>query len=637
MISTRPVQEGSKAADNQSDKPPIVSVGTLQVSQRGRQLVMQTLLANRLSYGPMQQEFESRFAALHGCQFGVLSNSGTSALHLAVQALKTLHGWKDGDEIIVPSVTFVATINVLLHNRLQPVLVDVERDYYGLDPAGVAAAITPRTRAVLPVHLFGLPCDMDGLAEAAPGLPMVEDSCETMFASYKGRKVGSMGAIGCFSTYVAHLLVTGVGGLNITNNPDYAVALRSLMNHGRDSIYISIDDDDDAQGEMLKTIIARRFSFIQIGHSFRVTEMEAALGLAQLEEWEPMIAARRTNAAYLIRSLSQFQDRMQLPAVRAGCDHSFMMFPIVLRDQAKTDLVHFLEEHHVETRDMLPITSQPVYRGMWDEKLYPNADWINKNGFYIGCHQGLSQHELDYVVELFERFWRVRRTTAPVEPSVLLLVTRDSAAWLPEVLDTVPVELFSAMVAVDLGSQDRTLDILQERRLTTISAEGRNLLQVLQDAAIPASDNVVFFPADGRHQVRDIGRLLLMMERGYDMVFASRFVVGGERLPGQRPGRYRSVGNRVFTLLADLLFGGNLSDSLMEFRAVKRSRLLSLHLKESGLPFLYRLSIQGVKKGWRLAEIPTTEVVDPSRISYGRIAASLGPLLLALLREMGEK
>ena len=137
---------------------------------------------------------------------------------------------------------------------------------------------------------------------------MIEDTCETMFANYKGRRVGSLGDIGCFSTYVAHLIVTGVGGLNTTNNPDYMIKIRSLLNHGRDSIYISIDDAKDKQGEELHTIIERRFSFISVGHSFRVTEMESALGLAQLADWETMIAARRRNAAVLTEALKPFDN-----------------------------------------------------------------------------------------------------------------------------------------------------------------------------------------------------------------------------------------------------------------------------------------------------------------------------------------
>src|SRR3712207_6174410 len=202
------------------------------------------------------RRFEQEFAELHGCRFGVMSNSGTSSLQVALQALKERHGWEDGDEVIVPAVTFVATSNIVLHNRMTPVFVDVLPDTYNIDPARIEARITERTRAIVPVHLFGLPADMDPILELARAhdLKVIEDSCEAMFATYRGRPVGSFGDVACFSTYVAHFLVTGVGGLGTTNDGELAVAMRSLINHGRDSIYLSIDDDATDDPDRLFTI-----------------------------------------------------------------------------------------------------------------------------------------------------------------------------------------------------------------------------------------------------------------------------------------------------------------------------------------------------------------------------------------------
>ena len=144
-----------------TNQRPTIGVGTLQLTSEAKQLVMQVLDSNRLSYGPMSPTFEETFAEIHGCQFGVVSNSGTSALHVAIAALKEIHKWNDGDEVIVPAVTFVATLNVVLHNNLKPVIVDVDPDHYDMDPVKLAAAVTPRTRAIIPVHLFGQPADMD--------------------------------------------------------------------------------------------------------------------------------------------------------------------------------------------------------------------------------------------------------------------------------------------------------------------------------------------------------------------------------------------------------------------------------------------------------------------------------------------
>ena len=371
---------------------------------------MEVLDNNRLSYGPMMRRFESEFATLHGCRAGVMSNSGTSALQAALQAMKELHSWQDGDEVIVPAVTFVGTVNIVLHTRMVPVLVDVDPVYYELDPSLLESRITSRTKAIIPVHLFGHPADMDPIREVAirHGLKVIEDSAETMFASYNGQRVGCLGDIGCFSTYVAHILVTGVGGISTTNDPEYAVRMRSLINHGRDSIYMSIDDDDSRSGEELRMTVARRFKFVRVGHSFRATEMEGALGLAQLEAWESIISARRVNARLLIDKLANLASYLQLPKVRPGSEHSFMMFPVVLSEMPKVELVNFLEQNGIETRDMLPLTNQPVYNKLlgWREGDYPVASWINKGGFYVGCHQDLTERDLDRMAGLFQHYFR---------------------------------------------------------------------------------------------------------------------------------------------------------------------------------------------------------------------------------------
>lgn len=405
-------------SEDRDVRPPAIGVGTMNVSPRARALVNEVLDSNRLSYGPMTRAFEAGFARAHGCRFGVMSNSGTSALLVSLAAMKELHGWADGDEVILPAVTFAGTVNIVIHARMRPVLADVDPIHYDLDPEKIEAAVTPRTRAVIPVHVFGQPCDMDPILELSRryGLRVIEDSAETMFAGYKGRSVGSLGEIGCFSTYAAHLLTTGVGGLNTTDNPEYAEKLRSLINHGRDSTYLNIDDDDRKSPEELRRIVARRFSFLSLGYSFRLTEMEAALGLAQLEVGTEMIASRRKNAAYLTRKLSGHEAFLQLPRIRPGCDHSFMMYPIVLRDRKKDALVNFLEQNRVETREMLPLTNQPLYQRLLGigEADYPVAGWINRSGFYIGCHQDLSAADLNRIVELFDRFF----TGGPTQKAV---------------------------------------------------------------------------------------------------------------------------------------------------------------------------------------------------------------------------
>ena len=378
-----------------------------------KKYIAEVIKSHRLSYGPWSQRFENIFAKDHNTKFAILSNSGTSALHMALAVMKEKYEWKDGDEVIVPAVTFIATSNIVLFNNMRPIFVDVDSLTYNIDPSKIEEAITSKTRAIISAHLFGLPCDMDPIIKIAKkrNLKIIEDSCECMFANYKGRRVGSFGDIGCFSTYVAHFLVTGVGGLAITNDSELAIMMRSFMNHGRDSIYLNIDSDNNVSSTKLKMITARRFSFVRLGHSMRATELEAAIGVAQFEGRKENITARRKIAEFYTRNLADLQGFIQLPYVPKDREHNFMMYPIVLKNKHKRDLVNFLEKRNIETREMVPLLNQPIYKKIFGdiEKKYPVARWINESGFYIGCHPYLSKKEIKYIIDTFHEFFRDKK------------------------------------------------------------------------------------------------------------------------------------------------------------------------------------------------------------------------------------
>jgi dTDP-4-amino-4,6-dideoxygalactose transaminase len=391
-----------------------IGVGAFEASPRAKQLVAEVLASGRLSAGPMTARFEREVAELHGCKFGVFCNSGTSALQIALAALKERHGWQDGDEVLVPAVTFVATANVVLYNGLKPVFVDVEPDYYCIDPSKIEERVTPRTRALIPVHIAGLPAAMGPVREIAQArsLRIVEDACEAMFAACDGQAVGSFGDIGCFSTYVAHVITTGVGGLCTTDDAGLVDILKSLMNHGRDSVYTRIDDDRDAAGAALLDIAQRRFSFVRLGHSFRATEMEAALGVAQLEQRNELLARRAAIAARFTRELSDLQEFLFLPSVRAGARHVWMFYPLRVRNGvSRGSLIAFLENHGIETRYLLPLINQPVYRRLYGDldAQYPVAAELNGSAFYIGCPPEMKDGEADYVIERFHEYFRNRQ------------------------------------------------------------------------------------------------------------------------------------------------------------------------------------------------------------------------------------
>jgi dTDP-4-amino-4,6-dideoxygalactose transaminase len=392
-------------------KKRFIGVGSVNISDLEKQYINDALENNRLSYGYYTNRFERAFARAHKVKFALFCNSGTSALQVGLHAMKEKYGWKDGDEVLVPAVTFVASVNVILQNRLKPVLVDVDPVYFEMEPEETVKKITDRTVAMMPVHLCGCPCDMDGLMalKKEHDIKMIEDSCETMFARYKGKPVGSFGEVACFSTYAAHILVTGVGGFAVTDDEELAISIKSLYNHGRDGIYTNPDDTKRGSLNQLFTIVSRRFNFVDVGYSYRATELESALGLGQMHRWRQLIAKRKRNARALTRGLKQFSSYLQLPRKRAEADHVFMMYPMVVGEGVDRDeLVLFLEKNGIETRYLLPLTNQPVYERMWGriDGEYPVAKSLNQNGFYIGCHPDITQKDIEYIVGKFGEFFR---------------------------------------------------------------------------------------------------------------------------------------------------------------------------------------------------------------------------------------
>lgn len=427
------------STENSWKKYRHVGVGTFQSTTKMYRLIMDVLRSGQISYGKYSQMLEKQFGQAHGCQYAILSNSGTSALQVALQALKEIHRWNDGAQVIVPATTFVATANIVRHCRLRPVFVDVDPDTYNMDIEKADTVMGKDTVAVIPVHLFGQAADVTRLkqviAEKKLDIKIIEDSCETMFATHHHNAVGSLGDIGCFSTYVAHLLVTGVGGISLTNNPEYAGKMRSLVNHGLMLEFLNPDENFAPQ-----PMIGRRFKFDTYGHSYRITELEAALGVAQIDEVPGMIRTRARNARHITARLDMsnlyYGAGLHLPTIADGNTHSWMMYPIVLEKndngslRDKEPLMAYLNERGIETRDMLPVLNQPIYSWLSAED-YPVSKWILASGFYIGCHQGMQPSDCDYVGDVFMSYFsepsnreRLNHFSIPVESRIN--VTADS-------------------------------------------------------------------------------------------------------------------------------------------------------------------------------------------------------------------
>lgn len=384
-----------------------IAIADIRISQKAKRYVNQALNSNRLSYGPLTEKFEKKFAKSHNRKHAMVTNSGTSGLQVALHALKETYGWNDGDEVLVPAVTFIASSNVIIQNNLKAVFVDVEEDFYCIDSKKIETAITPRTRAIMPVHLFGQSSDMKPILEIAKkyNLKVIEDSCEAMFVKYEGKPVGSMGDISVFSTYIAHILVTGVGGIITTNDDSLATTMKSLMFHGRDNIYLKMEDDDTKDKVRLNSLIERRFQFIHVGYSYRNTEMEGALGLAEIERKYDIIRKRKQVGASITQTLTPFSKFFQLPKIRPSSEHIYMLYPIIILDDRieKEDFLLFLETHGIETRLFFPLLSQPIYKKVFGdiEYKYPIAKRLVEKGFIIGSHPYLTIKDVNYIQEIF--------------------------------------------------------------------------------------------------------------------------------------------------------------------------------------------------------------------------------------------
>lgn len=298
--------------------------------------ILRVLASGQLAQGEQVAAFEKRFAQLCQVEEAVAVSSGTAALHLALLA----HEIGPGDEVITTPFSFAATANVILLVGATPVFVDINAETYNIDPALVQAAITRRTRAILPVHLYGNPCDMERLKAIATAndLVIIEDACQAHAASIDGKPVGGFGT-GCFSFYPTKNMTTGEGGMVTTNDPGIAHRLRLLRSHGQ----------------------AERYRHVTLGYNLRMTEIQAALGLVQIEKLEQFTERRIANAMFLTECLSKF---VQAPVTRQGYRHVFHQYTIrVPEGQDRDEWARRLREQSIGTaiHYPCPIHKQPFY------------------------------------------------------------------------------------------------------------------------------------------------------------------------------------------------------------------------------------------------------------------------------------
>ena len=336
------------------------------------------------SAGKYIPRFEDAFAAACGARYGIACANGTVALHLALATL----GIGPGDEVILPTFTMIATINAVTYTGATPVLVDSEADTWNVDMNQVADKITPRTRVVLPVHTYGHPVDMDplmGMAERH-GFYVVEDAAEAHGAEYKGRKAGSLGHAGCFSFYANKIITTGEGGMITTNDPDIARLARNLRDHAFSE--------------------ERHFWHKYLGYNYRMTNMQAAVGLAQTEQLDKFVQARRANAARYTAALKEIRGIVTPPEAE-WAKNVFWMYSILVEDEfgmTRDQLRAYLADRGIETRTFfIPMHLQPIYYQAFKGERYPVAEMLCQRGFYLPSASSLTTREVDTITGLVEQ------------------------------------------------------------------------------------------------------------------------------------------------------------------------------------------------------------------------------------------
>lgn len=340
------------------------------------------------SKGKYVTTFEQKFAEFLGVKHGIAVSNGTVALHLALATL----GVGTGDEVILPTLTMISCVNAISYTGAKPVLVDSDPRTLNIDSTKVARKITKKTKAIMPVHLYGHPVDMDPILEVARAnnLYVVEDAAEAHGAEYKGKKVGAIGDIGCFSFYANKIITTGEGGMITTNNDELAMHARKLC-------------DQAYNAEMRKWLIHD-----EVGFNYRLTNMQAAVGLAQLEKINLFIGIHRKNAE-LYNSLLEEVEGITLPPEESWAKNVYWMYTILVDNTrfgiSRDKLMLALESCGIDSRSVFyPIHMQPAYKKLFVGETYPVAENIHRKGVNLPSGNTTTQQEVRQVAEAIVSF-----------------------------------------------------------------------------------------------------------------------------------------------------------------------------------------------------------------------------------------
>lgn len=351
------------------------------LGEEEKRAVLEVLESGMLAQGEKVAEFEQKFAEFIGVKHAIATSNGTTALHAALIA----HGINSGDEVITSPFSFIATANAVRMAGATPIFVDIDKNTFNIDPHLIEAAITSKTKAIMPVHLFGLSCEMDKIMPIARkhNLPVIEDACQAHGAEFEGKKVGSFGT-GCFSFYATKNMITGEGGMITTNDEAIAAKARKIINHGSE----------------------KKYYHNVLGYNYRMTNLAAAIGLEQLKKLNDFNQKRKKNAQHLYQHLKGMKG-MIMPEITEG--HVFHQFTMRISpecEKSRAELQNFLLEKGIQTAVFypLPIHKQKAYS--YYQQSFPAAEKAAQQVLSLPIHPALQSNDLDVIAQAFKMVLR---------------------------------------------------------------------------------------------------------------------------------------------------------------------------------------------------------------------------------------
>jgi CDP-6-deoxy-D-xylo-4-hexulose-3-dehydrase len=384
-----------------------------------------------LALGEDGIRFENKFSPKLGKQYGILTNSGSSANLLMISALKSknLFGLKPGSKIITPVAGFPTTINPIIQNGFEPVFIDIELDTLNLDIQQLEEAAKQGASALIFAHVLANSPNMDDVMSIVKkyGLILLEDCCDALGSSYDGKPLGSFGEFASCSFYPAHHMTMGEGGFVACNTKEQEIVLKSLREWGR-ACYCSGKAASCLKNGMCKKrfsnwlpllpneVFDHKYVYNEIGYNLKPLELQASMGLVQLEKLDWIIQRRKYNFSRLLKIFQNYSDHFTLPKATEKCDPAWFAFPLTLKQQSgikRTDFTMFLEEHKIQTRNYFGgnVLLQPAYSEFIKEDpitTYPNATIATQSTFFLGTSPVITDEHLDYIESIVNKFFSVR-------------------------------------------------------------------------------------------------------------------------------------------------------------------------------------------------------------------------------------